>query len=96
MSCDNCEHFVLIAAVNPCPCGFYSDPLNPCTCLQSTVTKYQKRISGPLLDRIDIHIEVLRLEYEKLSDQRMGERSRAIQPQHLAEVQQYRPKLMLE
>ncbi len=72
-------NFQLIAAMNPCPCGYYGDPLKPCTCSQSTVTKYQKRISGPLLDRIDIHIEVPRVEYEKLSDQRMGERSQAIQ-----------------
>ncbi len=72
-------NFQLIAAMNPCPCGYYGDPIKPCTCSQSTVTKYQKRISGPLLDRIDIHIEVPRVEYEKLSDTRMGERSQAIQ-----------------
>ncbi len=72
-------NFQLIAAMNPCPCGYYGDPLKPCTCSQSSVTKYQKRISGPLLDRIDIHIEVPRVEYEKLSDQRIGERSQAIQ-----------------
>jgi magnesium chelatase family protein len=65
--------------MNPCPCGFYGDPVKPCTCSASTVTKYQKRISGPLLDRIDIHIEVPRVEYEKLSDQRTGEPSQAIQ-----------------
>jgi magnesium chelatase family protein len=52
--------------------------VKPCTCSPGTVTKYQKRISGPLLDRIDIHIEVPRVEYEKLSDQRTGEPSEAI------------------
>jgi magnesium chelatase family protein len=54
--------------MNPCPCGYYGDPVKPCTCSPGTVTKYQKRISGPLLDRIDIHIEVPRVEYDKLSD----------------------------
>jgi magnesium chelatase family protein len=64
--------------MNPCPCGFYGDTQKPCTCAQAMVTKYQKRISGPLLDRIDIHIEVPRVDYEKLSSDRMGERSESI------------------
>ncbi len=72
-------NFQLIGAMNPCPCGFYGDSLKPCTCSPGTVTKYQKRISGPLLDRIDIHIEVPRVEYDKLSDQRLGEPSSVIQ-----------------
>jgi magnesium chelatase family protein len=72
-------NFQLIGAMNPCPCGFYGDPVKPCTCSPGIVTKYQKRISGPLLDRIDIHIEVPRVEYEKLSDQRLGEPSSVIQ-----------------
>ena len=71
--------FMLIGAMNPCPCGYYGDPVKPCTCSSSTVTKYQKRISGPLLDRIDIHIEVPRVEYDKLSDRRQGELSADIQ-----------------
>jgi magnesium chelatase family protein len=71
-------NFQMIAAMNPCPCGYYGDAIKPCTCSASMVTKYQKRISGPLLDRIDIHIEVPRVEYEKLSDQRLGEPSAAI------------------
>ena len=71
-------NFQLIAAMNPCPCGYYGDQLKPCTCAHSTVTKYQKRISGPLLDRIDIHIEVPRVDYEKLSSDRLGESSAAI------------------
>jgi magnesium chelatase family protein len=68
-------NFQLIEAMNPCPCGYDGDPVKECTCSSSTVTKYQKRISGPLLDRIDIHIEVPRVDYEKLSDTRLGESS---------------------
>ena len=72
-------NFQLVAAMNPCPCGYYGDPLKPCTCSSTTVTRYQKRISGPMLDRIDIHVEVPRVEYEKLSDSRLGEPSSAVQ-----------------
>jgi magnesium chelatase family protein len=72
-------NFMMIAAMNPCPCGYYGDPVRACTCSSSTVTKYQKRISGPLLDRIDIHIEVPRLEYDKLAERRLGEASETIQ-----------------
>jgi magnesium chelatase family protein len=72
-------NFMLIGAMNPCPCGYYGDPVKPCTCSNAIVTKYQKRISGPLLDRIDIHIEVPRVEYDKLSDRRLGEPSAVIQ-----------------
>ncbi len=72
-------NFQLIAAMNPCPCGYYGDPVRECSCSNSTITRYQKRISGPLLDRIDIHIEVPRVEYEKLSDDRLGKSSGNIQ-----------------
>ncbi|MDP2776780.1 MAG: ATP-binding protein, partial [Anaerolineales bacterium] len=71
-------NFQLIAAMNPCPCGWYGDSLKPCTCAPALVTKYQKRISGPLLDRIDIHIEVPRVDYEKLSGNKVGELSETI------------------
>ncbi|MEW6286057.1 MAG: YifB family Mg chelatase-like AAA ATPase [Chloroflexota bacterium] len=71
-------NFQLVAAMNPCPCGYYGDPLKPCTCAPAAVTKYQKRISGPMLDRIDIHIEVPRVDYEKLSGDRLGESSASI------------------
>jgi magnesium chelatase family protein len=71
-------NFQMIGAMNPCPCGYYGDPLKPCTCSSATVTKYQKRISGPMLDRIDIHITVPRVDYEKLSDKRTGESSKAV------------------
>ena len=71
-------NFQLVAAMNPCPCGYFGDPLRPCTCSNMVVTKYQKRISGPLLDRIDIHIEVPRVDYDKLSDDRLGEPSAVV------------------
>jgi len=71
-------NFMLIASMNPCPCGYFGDPTQECTCSLSMVSRYQKRISGPLLDRIDIHAEVPRVEYEKLSDDRLGEPSAAI------------------
>ena len=71
-------NFQLIAAMNPCPCGYYGDAMKPCSCAHALVTKYQKRISGPLLDRIDIHIEVPRVDYEKLSGDRVGEPSECI------------------
>ena len=71
-------NFQLIGAMNPCPCGFYGDPTKPCTCALGMVAKYQKRISGPMLDRIDIHVEVPRVEYEKLTNARLGESSATI------------------
>jgi len=89
-------NFQLVAAMNPCPCGFYGDPVKPCTCAPGTVTKYQKRISGPLLDRIDIHIEVPRVEYDKLSDQRLGEHSAAIQERVEAARQRQRQRFSVE
>ncbi len=69
------SNFTLIAAMNPCPCGYYGDPRRACTCAASAVGRYQKRISGPLLDRIDIHLEVPRIPHEQLSDRRPGEAS---------------------
>ncbi len=68
----------LVAAMNPCPCGFHGDPVRECRCAPSAVSRYQKRISGPLLDRIDIHLEVPRIDYEQLADRRPGEASTAI------------------
>jgi magnesium chelatase family protein len=71
-------NFMLVAAMNPCPCGFYGDPVRECTCSATAISRYQKRISGPLLDRIDIHVEVPRVDYEKLADKRQVETSVAI------------------
>lgn len=71
-------NFMLIAAMNPCPCGYYGDPIKECTCSATTIARYQKRISGPLLDRIDIHVEVPRVDYEKLADKRNVENSATV------------------
>src|SRR5213082_2905375 len=61
-----------------CPCGFFGDPVRECSCSASSIMRYQKRISGPLLDRIDIHVEVPRVDYEKLADKRQIENSATI------------------
>jgi len=71
-------NFMMVAAMNPCPCGYYSDPVKECTCTPSMISRYQKRISGPLLDRIDIFVQVPRIEYEKLTEERMGESSEEV------------------
>ena len=71
-------NFMLAAAMNPCPCGYYSDPTHDCSCTPPLIQRYMSRISGPLLDRIDIHIEVPAVKYKELSSEREGERSEAI------------------
>ncbi len=71
-------NFMLVAAMNPCPCGYYGDPVKECKCSSGEILRYQKRISGPLLDRIDIFIEVPRVEYEKLTDDTLGESSEKV------------------
>ncbi len=72
-------NFMLIGAMNPCPCGFYGDPFRQCTCPASLVSRYQRRISGPFMDRVDIFIEVPHIDYEKLADDRLGEKSEKVQ-----------------
>lgn len=67
--------FSLIASQNPCPCGFATDPQKKCTCSPMEIARYQKKISGPLLDRIDLHVEVPRLEFDKLTAVELGESS---------------------
>lgn len=71
-------NFMLMAAMNPCPCGYYGDPVHECTCSQRQIQNYQQRVSGPLLDRIDIHIDVPRVDYDKLTNDRFGEPSAVI------------------
>lgn len=69
---------LLVAAMNPCPCGYYGHPSKPCTCSQNAVHKYLNRISGPLLDRLDLHIEVPPVDYKSLSDKMPTETSAQI------------------
>jgi magnesium chelatase family protein len=70
--------FMLAAAMNPCPCGFFGDPKQPCGCGAPLVQRYLARISGPLLDRIDLHVEVPAVRYRELSNERTGEPSAAV------------------
>jgi magnesium chelatase family protein len=70
--------FMLVASMNPCPCGFYNHPEKECVCSPGIVQKYLNRISGPLLDRIDIHLEVVPVPFDKLSEDRLTESSNVI------------------
>ena len=69
---------MLIAAMNPCPCGYRTDPAKACTCSDSDIRRYVKKISGPLLDRIDLHVHVPRPEYGELASSQINESSAAI------------------
>ncbi len=82
-------NFMLAAAMNPCPCGYYSDPNKQCTCTSQQIQRYLSRISGPLLDRIDIQIEVPAVRYRDLASKQVSERSSDIQQrvQNAREVQ---------
>jgi magnesium chelatase family protein len=71
--------FMLVGAMNPCPCGYHGDPFHKCGCPQSLVTRYQRRISGPFLDRVDIFVEVPHIDYEKLTEKSRGETSANVQ-----------------
>ncbi len=68
--------FMLVAAMHPCPCGYYADPNNECTCTVPQIQRYRSKISGPLMDRIDIHIEVPAVKYRDLASREAGESSR--------------------
>lgn len=72
------SRFMLAAAMNPCPCGHYGDPVRPCVCAPIIIQRYLARVSGPLLDRIDIHLEVPAVRFRDLSDSRTGEPSETI------------------
>ena len=90
MSVQYPANFMLVAAMNPCPCGYYNHPERECVCKPGEVRKYLNKISGPLMDRIDLHVEVLPVPYEELSDARKGEpsaeiRKRVIQARKIQE-----------
>jgi magnesium chelatase family protein len=70
--------FMLVAAMNPCPCGYFGDRIRTCRCSAQQIRQYQAKISGPLLDRIDMHIEVPSVKYRALSDKELGESSSTI------------------
>ena len=71
-------NFMFVASMNPCPCGYYSHPTKPCQCTPGQIHKYLNKISGPLLDRIDIQIEITPLSFDELSRTQPGEHSSAI------------------
>lgn len=70
--------FMLLAAMNPCPCGYYGDKIVACRCRPQQIANYRHRLSGPIIDRIDLHVEVPRISWEKLKDKIAGESSRLI------------------
>jgi magnesium chelatase family protein len=71
-------NFILVAAMNPCPCGYYGDTVRECRCSSTVVTRYQKRISGPMMDRIDIFLDIPRIDYDKLTDDGLSELSERV------------------
>ena len=77
-SLDYPASFMLVASMNPCPCGYYTHPTKPCVCNPGQVHRYLNRISGPLLDRIDIQIEIVPVPFEKMAEQKPGESSAVI------------------
>jgi magnesium chelatase family protein len=85
-------NFLLVLARNPCPCGYFGDPVKPCTCSPTMITRYQSRLSGPLLDRIDIHVDVPRVDYDKLMGVKRGEPSAVVRQriEHARKRQQAR------
>jgi magnesium chelatase family protein len=84
MSLSYPARFMLIAAMNPCPCGYYSDPRHECTCRPDQIQKYMSKISGPLMDRIDIQVEVPALTYEELAQKQTGEDSASMRKKVIA------------
>jgi magnesium chelatase family protein len=78
LSVDYPANFMLVCAMNPCPCGYFTDPTKECTCQPQVIQKYMAKISGPLLDRIDLHIEVPAVKYKELSSKESGEGSEKI------------------
>lgn len=86
--------FTLLASMNPCPCGFYGSTDSECSCTPNEIIRYQKKISGPLLDRIDLYIDVPKVKYEKLISKDLAEKSKSIKErvQKAREIQEKRYK----
>ena len=84
MTTDYPASFVMVAAMNPCPCGYYNHPDIDCTCHPGAVNKYLAKVSGPLMDRIDLHIEVTPLSHSALAEKKLGEPSEAIRQRVIA------------
>lgn len=84
MTTDYPASFMLVAAMNPCPCGYYNDPFHECTCAPGAVHKYLNKVSGPLMDRIDLHIEVVPVPFKDLSVMQPGEPSSVIRERVMA------------
>ncbi len=91
--------FMLVAAMNPCPCGYFSDPNHECTCTYTKINRYRSKVSGPLMDRIDIHVDVPAVRYKDLAGEHEAEtsadirermnRARAIQSERLKRTKIY-------
>lgn len=86
--------FMLVASMNPCPCGYYGHPTKPCTCSAGQVSKYMNKISGPLLDRIDLQVEIEPVAFDDMADRKPAESSAAIRSRVMAAraIQQLRYK----
>src|SRR5205814_2352907 len=84
--------FMLVASMNPCPCGYYNHPEKECVCAPGVVQKYLNKISGPLLDRIDLHVEVVPVPFSELTNGRSSENSSTIRERVIKarEIQQKR------
>ncbi len=80
--------FILVASMNPCPCGYYGDPDKECKCSAGDITRYRRKISGPFLDRIDLHLQVPRVKIDKLVDKKVAESSKNIR-QRVENARQY-------
>ena len=88
------SNFMLVAAMNPCPCGYYGDPFKECKCSVGEIYRYHKKISGPLLDRIDIFLDVPHMDYEKLTEIKLSETSaevgERIKASHIIQLERFR------
>ncbi len=94
MSIDYPANFMLIASMNPCPCGFYNHPEKECICPPGAVQRYLNKISGTLLDRIDLHVEVTPISFDQMTSNRKSENSTAIRDRVISA--QNRQKLRFE